>query len=140
MKVTRQFVTPANAVIWQNTATVDDLGFMAFSNQSSAFVSLALKDVTGLTQDGRTAANASGSPGRLVVIGPQPLLEFWPNFGPGRTVRLYGNPAHGHGLEWKNHLFDASWQSGPNVIMTNLWQDIEVPSNAPSLFYRAYKQ
>jgi hypothetical protein len=120
--------------------SVGQLGFTALPNQSSAFVPLAISDVTSLKLDGDTAANAFGLPGRVVVIGPEPLLEAWWDTNRRPRLRLYGNPAHGHVLEWKTHLFDAFWQSGPGVSLTNLSQDFEVPNNAPSLFYRAYKQ
>ena len=75
----------------QGPVALGDLGFTVSTNQSSAFVALELRDVIGLTADGRTVANATGLPGRLVVIGRQPLLEAGPHTNGNRKLTLYGN-------------------------------------------------
>jgi hypothetical protein len=133
------FAVPAESALL-GPANVGQFRFTALSNQPSAFVPLAITNLTGLKQDGGAAANASGLPGRVVVIGPEPLLEGgWPGHGRFRLT-LYGNPGHGHVLKWKDDLFGSSWLSNQTVLLSNLWQTFDFPANERSRFYRAYKE
>jgi hypothetical protein len=133
------FTLPAGSPL-HGPKAAGELWFAVLPGQSSSFVQLAIRDVTGLTLDGHIAANDSGLPGRVVVIGPEPLLEAWREPNRGRILRLYGNPGQGHVLEWKSNLFDPAWQTTPSISLTNLSQDFEVSPEAQSLFYRALKQ
>ena len=95
-----------------------------------------MEDLTGLQPDGRTAANASGEAGRVVVVGPEPLLESWWTNRQFR-LKLYGHPGRGHVLQWKNDLRDPSWLSDPPVSLTNLWQVFDFPADGRGRFFRA---
>ena len=116
---------------------VGELGFTAVSDQSSAFVPLPIIDVTGLKVDSNLVANAYGGAGRVVVVGPEPLLEAGLFTNRNVLLTLYGNPGSDYVFEWKTNLLDAAWQPGWSWVMTNLWQTLEVPGTNPAQFFRA---
>ncbi len=132
------FTLPAASVLHGPT-NVGQLGFTALSNQHSAIVPLAVSNVAGLKLDGGSAAKAFGQPGRVVVIGPEPLLEFVRDTNGLPLLILYGKPGSSYTMEWRTNLMAGTWQFGWRVPLTNLFQDFGVEANKPSQFYRAYE-
>jgi hypothetical protein len=139
-QVQLSFTLPAASVLHGPT-NVGQLIFTAFSNQSSAFVPLPLADVSALKPDGSPAAKAYGQPGRVVVVGAEPLLEAAPSAGQNVWLTLYGQPNSNYLFEWKTNLLDGAWQTGWSTMMasTNLWQTLEVPATNPAEFFRALR-
>jgi hypothetical protein len=68
------FDLPADQILHGPT-NVGELWLMAVPDQASAFVPLLVTNVVGFKPDGTNAANAYGYPGRVVVVGQEPLLE-----------------------------------------------------------------
>jgi hypothetical protein len=132
------FTLPAASVLHGPT-NVGQLGFAALPNQSSAFVPLPITNVVGLKPGSNFTANAYGYPGRVVVVGPEPLLEA--NWGVDRQplLRLYGKPGSSYAVEWRTNLMGATWQFGWRLPMTNLFQDFGIGATSPRQFYRAYE-
>lgn len=135
------FDLPASRVLHGPT-NVARLLFTATNGQPSGFAWFEIQDVDGLKPDGNLVGNAYGYPGRVAVIGPQPLLEavFWTNgqpalllYAPPNTAsRLETTPALNGGIPW---AFDRQ------VPATNeLFQVIQpVLTTNRTLFFRAVR-
>ena len=61
--------------VLQGPTNVARLCFQTVANQPSTNMPLPVIDVDGVKPGGATVANAYGYPGRVIVIGSQPLLE-----------------------------------------------------------------
>ena len=121
-----------------NVAT---LSFTTFSNQSSAFVWLTLPAVAGWRADDSAVTNAYGLPGRVVVVGEEPLLEALRT--PSNQVLLlqYALPDNTIGLQWTTNVAGDGWQAYPAVIQTNLAQEgVTFTPSLPALFFRALRE
>jgi hypothetical protein len=132
------FTLPAASVLHGPT-NVGQLAFTALPNQSSAFVPLLITDVEGLKPDGTLTANAYGYPGRVVLIGPEPLLEAGQGVNRQPLLTLYGKPGSSYAMEWRTNLLAGAWQYGWRLPMTNLLQNMGIAATKPSQFYRAYE-
>jgi hypothetical protein len=132
------FTLPADSVLHGPT-NVGELSFTAVSNQSSAFVPLLISDVADLTPDGGLVASAYGQPGRVVVVGPEPLLEAGWGGNRQALLTLYGKPGSSYAMEWRTNLMAGAWQFAWRAPMTNLFQDFGIEATRPRQFYRAYE-
>jgi hypothetical protein len=140
-----QSIDPAHTAF--NMAAVDGqtfsgpgvIGSLTFAALpgSSAFVPLSPSNVVGLKADGSVVGNSGGQPGRVVVIGPQPLLEAWPGSNSTPILTLYGNPGTNYQILFTTNLLTTNWLNGWSVPMTNLYQYFELDPTAPQMFYRA---
>ena len=120
-----------------NVATLD---FTTFSNQSSAFVWLALPAVAAQRLDGSVVTNIYGLSGRVVVVGEEPLLEALR--APSNQVLLlqYALPESTIRLQWTTNVAGGGWQALPSVTQTNLVQEAGMfPPMVPALFFRAIR-
>ena len=90
--------------------------------------------------DGTVVTNMTLRPGRVVIIGPEPLVEA-SRSGGNLALNLYGRPGASFQVEWTTNLSNpAAWQNGPRVPMTNLFRTFEgISLSAPITFYRAYE-
>jgi hypothetical protein len=103
-----------------------------------AMVPLAVASVAGTKSDGTTVTNGFSQAGRVIVTGPQPLLQAWLATNRSRMLTLYGVPGSNYTVEWNPKLSSAGWQLTWNVTLTNLSQTFQVTNPAPVQFYRAY--
>ena len=120
---------------------VGQLSFTALSNQSSAFVPLPIVVVTGLKPDGVPVGNWYGHPGRVVVVGNEPLLEAYLNTNRDVMLILYSIPGSTNEILSCPELHGtATWTNFKTVSLTNLFEFIEVnnPINS-KLFFRALR-
>ena len=101
----------------------------------SAFLALVGSNILGTKMDGSVAGNVLSQPGRIVVIGPEPLLE--PQVGPNSTrlLTLYGNPGTNYQFLVSTNLASTNWQSGWSGTITNLLESIPVDQTAPQIFH-----
>ena len=116
------------------------LGVTAYSNQSSAFVWIQLPVVEALRPDGSMVTNAYGLPGRVVVVGEEPLLEALR--APTNQVMLlqYAIPGSTIRVQWTTNVFTGVWQSSTQNTQTNLVQETgSVVPNLPMLFFQAIR-
>ncbi len=133
------FTLPASSVLYGPT-NVGQLGFTAISNQHSAFVPLTISGVTGLKPDGSPVGSFFGLPGRVVVVGPEPLLEAWLETNSQRMMTLYGKPGSSYGIEGRTNLVALDWQPGTRLPMTNLALAFAGAGGTNATqFYRAYE-
>ncbi|HTD86525.1 MAG TPA: hypothetical protein VK850_08100, partial [Candidatus Binatia bacterium] len=129
------FMLPAANILYGPT-NVGTLTFKAFPNQSSAFVPLLISNVTGLKTNGFQVANAFGTPGRVVLIGNQPLLEAWSHRTNDNIVPMlntYGRPNATYGILYSNELNCSSSSLPTNCILdSTFWPlgwTVTLPSN-----------
>jgi hypothetical protein len=132
------FVLPGSSVLHGPT-NVGQLSFAALSNQSSAFVTLPIKDVTGVKPDGGLAGNAFGVFGRVTIIGREPLLEAWLSTNGQRMLALYGNPGASYQMNLNTNLAATNWSFAFRVPLTNLVETFEANEELQRVFYRAYE-
>jgi hypothetical protein len=106
---------------------------------SSAFVALSPVNVVGSKTDGSAVGNPEGEAGRVVVIGPEPLLEARTGSNPARMLTLYGNPGATYALGFRTNLLGTNWQFVWRTPMTNLYETFSADTKPPLLFYRAWE-
>ena len=114
------------------------LNFSALPGQS-AIIPLSFMGFAGTKADGSPAGNISGQPGRVVVIGSQPLLEAWLSTNAQRKLTLYGNPGAGYEVDYAANILGANWQCGWRVPMTNMSEVFSANASLPQVFYRAFE-
>ncbi|HTV41600.1 MAG TPA: immunoglobulin domain-containing protein [Candidatus Sulfotelmatobacter sp.] len=103
----------------------------------SAFLPLAGTNILGTASDGRVAGNVGSFPGRVAVIGAEPLLEAGLGSNSARILTLYGNPGTNYELIFTTNLLSPDWEVWSNLTMTNLVQPIQPGQTNPQIFYRA---
>jgi hypothetical protein len=100
---------------------------------------LTLRQITAARTGAVLLTNLFGQSGRVVVIGPEPLLEAGLAAG-ARSLMLYGNPATTYALEYTTDLAaPAVWTRLPDAIaVTGLALPVNGLDPAPDrIFYRA---
>jgi hypothetical protein len=116
------------------------LNITAASNQPSAIVPLLPRSLQATNAGAGGLPTLSVASGRLVIIGPQPLLDIQLMQG-NRNLVLYGNPGQSYQIQSETNLAKSGgWSDYLRVPMTNLLEVI--PDMAPdkaSLFFRAYE-
>lgn len=130
------FTLPASQVLHGPT-NVGQLSFSAVPSGHSAFVPLGITDVLGLKPDGSLAAKAYGVPGRIVLIGPEPLLQGMTSGPTNVVLEIYGNPGSNYVMTYSTNLPASAWLPGWSIPMTNLWETFEINASQPQMFYRA---
>ena len=82
---------------------------------------LLITDIQGLKPNGNPVANAFGSPGRVVVLGQEPLLEALPSGHGQLRLILYAEPGTTNMLQTAMGLPPrGSWAPWQEVVATNL--------------------
>ena len=110
-------------------------------NQSSAFVLLQLPEVNAQRVDGTTVTNSYGLPGRVVIVGNEPLLEAL-RISTNQVLLLqYAIPNSTIRLERTTNFPPfGSWLPSGQTIQSNLVQEAgRFNPNAPLLFFRAVR-
>jgi hypothetical protein len=94
---------------------------------ASAFVPLMVANVSATGLNNSPVTNFIGQIGRVVVIGPQSLLDASLGTNSSRTLTLYGNPGVSyHVLSTTNLTDNSSWITMTNVTLTDLFQSISI--------------
>jgi RHS repeat-associated protein len=132
------FALPASSVLHGPT-NVGLLSFAALTNQSSAFVPLAIINVSGHKPDGGLAASAYGQAGQVVIIGKEPLLEAALGTNDQRLLTLYGNPGASYQMAYSTNLLTTNWVPVWQGTMTNLSEVFQADHTPSQLFYRAWE-
>jgi len=117
------------------------IGMHVLSAGDSAFAPLVANNVSATELDSTPVAPGFGQAGRVVLVGPQPLLEvsLTNSFNP--LVTLYGNPGSNYVLLAANSLSaQAPWISFTNLTMGGTVQLINPgPLADKMVFFRAYR-
>jgi hypothetical protein len=127
----------ANGQVFQGPALAGSVQFTATSN-SSAFVPLIIKNIQGTKTDGFLVGSTVGVEGRVVDIGPQPLLEA-SMVTNARMLTLYGNPGASYQIAYATNLLITNWVPAWRVPMTNLAEMFPVNQMLSQVFYRAWE-
>lgn len=118
---------------------VAQLDFATAANDDSAFVSLWPQSLQGSNTDGSTPAAFDGIPGRVVIVGPQPLLDTQFQ-GISRNLVLYGIPNDSYQIQYSTNLAagNGGWANLLRVPLTSLWEVISnIEPAPPQIFFRA---
>jgi len=132
-----QIATKAGQLL-QGPTAVGTICFNALPG-TSGFIQVQISGVAGSRADGSAVGNASGQAGRLVVIGPEPLLEASVTTNLARLLTLYGNPGASYQVDYATNLLAGKWQYGCRVPMTNLYKVLSASASLPQVFYRAFE-
>lgn len=115
--------------------------FTAVSN-ASALVPLLVGDVMGTKSDGTLIPRAETRPGRVVVIGDQPLLEAILLTNRQVLLVLYGIPGTTYRIEGTASIAEpVVWMALGSVTLTRFIEVLEPLSpSQPSRFFRARQE
>jgi hypothetical protein len=120
------FTLPSDSVL-KGPTNIGELVFTAVANQSSAFVPLPIKGVTGFKPDGGLVGNAYGQAGRVVVVGNEPLLEAFLYTNRDVILIVYGTPGSTNQiLSGPDLPTTGTWTNFTTVALTNLFEFINV--------------
>jgi hypothetical protein len=118
---------------------IAQLNFSTPSNDPSAFVEVLPQSVRGTNTNPSLQNSFASGPGRIVIVGPQPLLETQLQ-GASRNLVLYGIPYDSYQIQYLTSLGSLSkWSDLVRVPMTNLVAVIPQFDSIDPIFYRAYQ-
>jgi len=123
----------------RGNSQVLQLNFTIKTNVNSQFVWLAPQSLQGANAD-LSAATLLAQPGRIVIVGPQPLLDTAFD-GAIRSLVLYGIPGDSYQIQSSINLRSAAnWRNLMRIPMTNISDTIaNLDSSPQSVFYRAFQ-
>ena len=124
------------------TQQLAGLQVTACSNLHSAFVPLAPLGVSATRLDGTPIFNVSATAGRVVILGPEPLLETRGVSGGSFLLTLYGHTNATYAIQSTADLATpGGWANLLSVLLTNSVQDITgIPGTNDKMFFRAVTQ
>jgi hypothetical protein len=125
----------------QGSQQLAQLNFTTASNQSSAFVYFSPQSLQAVNADGSTANNSLVQGGRVVIIGPQPLLESLIASTGARQLALYGIPGDSYQIQSSpKPSVSNDWSNFERVPLTNQVEMLTGLDESKSvIFYRAYE-
>jgi len=113
-----------------------ELQYDTIPSQPSSFVPLVPSSLQAVNPDGSLVVNLAASPGRLVVVNHQPLVENLFDASGDRSLALYGLP--GFSYEIQESVNSSPWANIITVPMTNLLEVFPgMDTNATLVAYRA---
>jgi Bacterial Ig domain/Calcineurin-like phosphoesterase/Immunoglobulin domain/Fibronectin type III domain len=123
----------------QGPQTLARLRFTVAAGQPSAFAALEVSDLNCTRATEGLLPSALLNPGRLTVVGDQPLLEIRPGTAGGTDLVLYGKNGVLYNLESSPHLGEAAaWTLWRQVTLTSLPHVEALPNPMEAgTFYRA---
>jgi hypothetical protein len=133
--------TAAPGQTFLGSQQIAQLSFLTVSSQSSSFIRLVPQSLQGVNADGSTPTNLVSGPGRLVIIGPQPLLDSTLTPQGARNLVLYGIPGDSYQIQFSVNVARTNgWTNLLRVPMTNLTAVISnLDRTQPAIFYRAFQ-
>lgn len=125
--------------VFKGTHQVAALNFTLASNQSSAFLPLTPGPLNLLSANALAVTNSAVRPGRIVVVGQEPLLESQ-FIGNSRNLVLYGLPWAGYQIQSSTNLARNAWSDFIRLPMTNLMETLTgLDTGGKSIFFRAFQ-
>lgn len=117
---------------------VAQVNFRAVSSQPSAFVDLAINNVTGTKPNGAGYAYSTSQKARVAVVSDRPMLEW---AGAGAPLKTYGRVGTNYVLQASTNLLSSgSWWNALSYTQTNVVQVFGTDSSRPLLLYRIKQQ
>jgi hypothetical protein len=117
-------------------APLASLAFDTLPDASSAFVHLRPQELVAATTASEVLTNGLVRPGRIVVIGQEPLLE--PLNLPPRELVLWAAPGFGYRTDFTPAL-DAAWQPWSTNAPVGPRTVLPVHETLSPVFYRAVR-
>jgi hypothetical protein len=128
--------TAAGKVL-QKSNLIAQLSFQTASNQSSAFISLTLRNVAASKPDSSLYVNSVPAPGQVAVVSAKPLLQAYMDVNTNRVLTAFGNVGATYQLQSStNPATSGSWLPLSSYTQTNISQNLPVDANNPLIFYR----
>ena len=135
-------VDPSNALIrltvlgpqpFRGTQQLAEVCFTLCPGRQSAFLPLQITATQARQTDGSTVVNLVNTPGRLTVIGEEPLLELVINTNGHPTLVLYGKPAWNCDVNESPRLDAVTpWQLYRQTTLDDVFQTFDVtPQRTP---------
>jgi hypothetical protein len=123
----------------QGDQEVAKLNYATLSGQASAFVPLSPLSLQAISVDGSTVPNLAVSPGRLVIVNHQPLLEDLFDSDGARELVLYGLPGSSYEIQRSdNTTTPPTWSDLIRVPMSSLFEVFQgLNTNTSLVSYRA---
>jgi hypothetical protein len=124
----------------EGSQQIAQLNFTTWANDPSAFVQFWPQSPQGTNSDLTPAASISTQPGRLVLIGPQPLLDTQLQ-GTTRNLVLYGIPGNSYQVQTSSSIVvPRVWSNFTRVPLTNMMEVVPNLDPTPvAAFFRAYQ-
>ena len=139
-----QLQVTLNAASGQNllgNQQVAALNFTIATNDASAFVQVWPRSLQGSNSDGTIPNVLTASPGRIIIVGPQPLLDTQVQDA-SRNLVLYGIPSESYQIQVSTNLAltNNGWSDYVRVPLTNISEVLSNVEPLPSqVFFRAYE-
>jgi uncharacterized repeat protein (TIGR03803 family) len=127
-----------NGQVLQGTTVIGSI-CLGTLNGNSAFVPLVVTNIDALAAatNNPPPTNVAAQTGRVVVIGPQSLLEALLDTNSNPALTVYGHPGETYGILSTTNLLDvSSWTPWGSVTMSGLSQVISLgrPTNQIRFF------
>jgi hypothetical protein len=120
---------------------VGNLNFTVVSNQQSAFVPVAVSNLSGKKPGNGPFIGLFPGTGEVVVIADQPLLRAFSPTNSPRNLTTYGRVGTTYQVLYSTSTFEPSaWQLLATYTQTNLVQSLTVSGSAPIIYYRLKQQ
>jgi hypothetical protein len=129
-------IAAASGQSLQGSALLGSISFKPLPGVS-AFVPLTVQSGAAVKL-GNNPASVLSTPGRVVVIGREPLLEAHAGAA-SRQLTLYGNPGASYQIAVSTNFPGTNWLPMLRVPMTNLVQTFNIDTSLPRAFYRAWQ-
>ena len=113
------------------------LTFQVASQSTSASLALPVANANVVTASAKTEPTPLASPGSVILVGSQPLLQPVTTLTTRRTINIYAAPESDYQLQISTNL--ATWTTILIYSQTNLTHQINLPYAGPSVFYRVIK-
>jgi hypothetical protein len=116
-----------------------DLARIAFGTQPnlSDLARISPREVGGLDPSGTVARRGVANTGRVIVLGPEPVLDA---INPGEFL-LYGRPGQAYRVETRESLSpDAPWVPGARIILEGQSLTVPLPPTLDQRYVRVRKE
>jgi hypothetical protein len=125
--------------VLQGTSIIGSICVDTLSGAASAFVPLLVANIFATASNSSPATNSISQEGRVVVIGPQSMLEASLDTNSNPTLTLYGHPGVSYDVLSTTKLADGgSWTKVVNITLSDLFQVISLGSVTNQMqFYKA---
>ena len=130
------------ATISSGSNTLGQLNFQVPPGQESASLPLPLLAVSSTKADATAYNNISYADSTVTVIGSHPLLApAVSTSGARHSLTIYGIPQSSYEVQYATNLTSPKvWNTSLAFTQTNLVQNIDLPDNYPTVYYRVLQQ
>ena len=127
----------AAGIVLQKSNLIAQLSFQTVPNQSSAFVSLTVRNLSASKPDSTPYVNYIPGAGQVAVVSTKPLLSAGLDINANRTLTAFGNVGATYQIQSSTTpAVPNSWKSVVSYTQTNISQSVPVDPSNPLIFYR----